>query len=270
MADAGPHGLGEGHEQPNGDPDGKCPLALAKEAESLGITVYSMVVGNFASQKTKWFFSAMSAITGGQAMSLTSANLLADAILAGARENIDMERGISTLRNHIAALEAKAGQKLTAAQRAAESERLLAAGTNSKLKLATRGLPADKLLTAPAARVAQAKSAANLQELRALWDKPVGVDAGTDTGTGGASSTVTRIARMSAARDARSTDKVEIECYAQGSKVRARVISAGYDRSKNCQFPRAIRAVGKKFVVDTVVDAGSFYRVKGSITPCYS
>lgn len=30
MADAGPHGLGEGHEQPNGDPDGKDPLVLAR------------------------------------------------------------------------------------------------------------------------------------------------------------------------------------------------------------------------------------------------
>ena len=49
------------------------------------------------------------------------------------------------------------------------------------------------------------------------------------------------------------------------SQVRAKVVSAGYDPAKNVQFPRDIRAAGKRFVVGTVVDAGSFYRVKGEI-----
>ena len=72
---------------------------------------------------------------------------------------------------------------------------------------------------------------------------------------------------MATARDARSTSAVTIECVSDGSKIRARVISPGYDPEKNCQFPRDLRAVGKMFSVDTVVDVGSFYRVKGNIVP---
>ena len=61
------------------------------------------------------------------------------------------------------------------------------------------------------------------------------------------------------------TDKVMIECVNEGGKLRAKVISAGFDRTKNCQFPRAKRVLGKKFLVDRsdLVDAGTFYRVSG-------
>ena len=60
-----------------------------------------------------------------------------------------------------------------------------------------------------------------------------------------------------------------MQVEASAKKVRAKVISEGYDSSKNCQYPRDIRVPGKKFWCDTVVDAGSFYRVKGEIkTAC--
>jgi hypothetical protein len=59
---------------------------------------------------------------------------------------------------------------------------------------------------------------------------------------------------------------VLIECIKEGSKVRAKIISEGYDPAKNCQFPKNIRVAGKRFWAETVVDAGSFYRVKGEIT----
>ena len=78
--------------------------------------------------------------------------------------------------------------------------------------------------------------------------------------------TAERVMAMRSARDARSTEKVIVECVQEGKKVRARVISPGYDPDKNCQFPRAVREAGKRFEVDMVVDAGSFYRVKGDIT----
>lgn len=66
----------------------------------------------------------------------------------------------------------------------------------------------------------------------------------------------------------RDTSKgVIVECIKDGSKVRARVISPGFKKSYNCQFPRNIREVGAKFVVDEVreVAGGGFYRVLGNI-----
>jgi predicted DNA-binding WGR domain protein len=66
----------------------------------------------------------------------------------------------------------------------------------------------------------------------------------------------------------RDTSKgVIVECIQDGSKVRARVISPGYKKTYNCQFPRNIREVGAKFVVDEVreVSGGGFYRVLGNI-----
>ena len=66
----------------------------------------------------------------------------------------------------------------------------------------------------------------------------------------------------------RDTSKgVIVECIKDGSKVRARVISPGFKKNYNCQFPRNIREVGAKFVVDEVreVSGGGFYRVLGNI-----
>ena len=150
-----------------------------------------------------------------------------------------------------------------------------------------RTLPTEHVLVVPADRVDEAVSATSLAELRKIWDTvPGGGGGGFSFGfsaaTAAAGSTkkakaakkkaaaapASRIERMSAARDARSTDKVVVECFAQGSKIRARVVSDGFDPTKNCQFPKAIRAVGKRFTVDTVVDAGSFYRVRGNIEEC--
>eukprot|EP00927_Polykrikos_kofoidii_P016074 TRINITY_DN17212_c0_g1_i1.p1 TRINITY_DN17212_c0_g1~~TRINITY_DN17212_c0_g1_i1.p1 ORF type:complete len:516 (+),score=72.35 TRINITY_DN17212_c0_g1_i1:68-1549(+) len=63
-----------------------------------------------------------------------------------------------------------------------------------------------------------------------------------------------------------STDgKVVIQCVKDGGKVRARVVSPGYNASLNCQFPKALRDAGAKFVVDSVdlSPSGDFYRCRG-------
>ncbi|TFI54970.1 VWA domain-containing protein [Mastigocladus laminosus UU774] len=60
---------------------------------------------------------------------------------------------------------------------------------------------------------------------------------------------------------------VELYCVREGGKLRVKVISDGYDATKNVQFPRAIRAEGARYVVEGVELStdGSFYRVSGKI-----
>ncbi|MEH2070309.1 MAG: VWA domain-containing protein [Nostoc sp.] len=61
---------------------------------------------------------------------------------------------------------------------------------------------------------------------------------------------------------------VELHCVREGGKLRIKVISDGYDSTKNVQFPRAIRAEGARYVVEglELSSDGSFYRVSGNIT----
>lgn len=61
---------------------------------------------------------------------------------------------------------------------------------------------------------------------------------------------------------------IELHCIREGGKLRVKVISDGYDNTKNIQFPRAIRAEGARYVVENLELSknGSFYRVIGDIT----
>ena len=60
---------------------------------------------------------------------------------------------------------------------------------------------------------------------------------------------------------------VLIECYKQGSKLRVRVLSEGYDKTWNVQFPKNLREDKARFVVDEVRTSsrGGFYRAYGTI-----
>ncbi|GGU59118.1 WGR domain-containing protein [Streptomyces lavendofoliae] len=59
---------------------------------------------------------------------------------------------------------------------------------------------------------------------------------------------------------------VVVECVQQGGRMRVHVVSDGYERSWNVQFPRAIREPGARYVVDALHPAsGGFYRVRGDI-----
>ena len=64
-----------------------------------------------------------------------------------------------------------------------------------------------------------------------------------------------------------ATQGVVVECVKEGSKLRVRVVSPGYQRDWFCQFPKDIRKAGQRYVVDQVREAtqGGFYRVLGDI-----
>lgn len=64
-----------------------------------------------------------------------------------------------------------------------------------------------------------------------------------------------------------SSKGVIVECVKQAGKLRMRVISPGFKKTYNCQFPRNIRVEGAKYVVDEVreVSGGGFYRALGEI-----
>ncbi len=61
---------------------------------------------------------------------------------------------------------------------------------------------------------------------------------------------------------------VELHCVREGGKLRVKVLSEGYDASKNVQFPRSIRAEGARYVVEALElsSDGNFYRAKGTIS----
>ena len=60
---------------------------------------------------------------------------------------------------------------------------------------------------------------------------------------------------------------VIVECYEQGSKPRIRPVSAGYNKKWNVQFPKELREIGARYVVDELRESGSggFYRAHGAI-----
>jgi Ca-activated chloride channel family protein len=60
---------------------------------------------------------------------------------------------------------------------------------------------------------------------------------------------------------------VLVQCVKEGSKLRARVVSDGYDPNFNMRFPRDIREEGILYVVDEVIEAsgGGSYIACGDI-----
>ncbi|MGW6454944.1 WGR domain-containing protein [Streptomyces sp. NPDC055078] len=59
---------------------------------------------------------------------------------------------------------------------------------------------------------------------------------------------------------------VVVQCVQEGGRVRVQVVSDGFEPSWNVQFPRGIREVGARYVVDTLHPSpAGFYRVRGEI-----
>ncbi len=83
--------------------------------------------------------------------------------------------------------------------------------------------------------------------------------------TGKASSAPATAADLEVTSD--TTDAVLIQCVKDGSKLRARVVSDGYEPTWNMRFPRSIREDGMLYVVDEVITApdGKSYIACGKI-----
>lgn len=60
---------------------------------------------------------------------------------------------------------------------------------------------------------------------------------------------------------------VRLQCVKDGSKLRVKVLSDGYDTSWNVQFPKNLRKEGTTYIVDEIRESsqGGFYRVFGNI-----
>jgi len=95
IADAPPHGLepsGDGF--PNGSPNGHDPIKIAKQMAEQDIAIYSVLCepGINSFQFARDFFIAVSKITGGEYLPLTSAHLLPKVVIGGAVELISLQR----------------------------------------------------------------------------------------------------------------------------------------------------------------------------------
>lgn len=105
IADAPPHGIGEyGDGFDSGSPDGLDPLQIAREMASRGITLFFVACEPALSGYTHAtdFYQALTGITSGLMLPLTTANLLSHAIIGSVLENLDMERIIQEVGQAVA------------------------------------------------------------------------------------------------------------------------------------------------------------------------
>jgi len=111
IADAPPHGLephGDGF--PNGDPEGRDPLEIARNMAAHNITIYTVgcepALGSYRFARD--FFCTVAELTGGQAVALGSAALLADVIINGSAEEICLTKLQREVEEEVLQVQSKA------------------------------------------------------------------------------------------------------------------------------------------------------------------
>ncbi|KAF9468516.1 hypothetical protein BDZ94DRAFT_1294116 [Collybia nuda] len=105
IADAPPHGIGEyGDGFDDGSPDGHDPLQLARQMASRGITLFFVACEPALSgySYATDFYKAVTDITSGLMLPLTTADLLSHAIVGSVLENLDMERLVREVGHAVA------------------------------------------------------------------------------------------------------------------------------------------------------------------------
>merc|ERR1711998_24006 len=173
IADAPPHGLGEsGDGFPNGCPDGNDPLQLAHTMKDRGIVCYPVgcepALGGYRFARD--FLVSLATISQGQAVTLSSAALLADVIIGGAVEEIALERIMESVDREIeeeqAAAVAAGGVELNDEEVCLRVQSKLASrGTK------VRSMKHDAVLSAPHAKNMAGKKSLKLWRDEAPSDK---------------------------------------------------------------------------------------------------
>ncbi|KIJ17753.1 hypothetical protein PAXINDRAFT_161877 [Paxillus involutus ATCC 200175] len=105
IADAPPHGIGEyGDGFDEGSPDGNDPLQIARTMASRGITLFFVACEPALSgySYATDFYQAITTITSGLMLPLTTADLLSHAIVGSVLENLDMERLVREVGHAVA------------------------------------------------------------------------------------------------------------------------------------------------------------------------
>ncbi|KAF8523214.1 hypothetical protein JB92DRAFT_3081896 [Gautieria morchelliformis] len=105
IADAPPHGIGEfGDGFDEGSPDGIDPLQIVRQMAQRGITLFFVACEPALSgySYATDFYQAITNITSGLMLPLTTANLLSHAIIGSVLENLDMERLIREVGQAVA------------------------------------------------------------------------------------------------------------------------------------------------------------------------
>jgi hypothetical protein len=95
IADAPPHGVTKsGDDYPNGDPNGLDPIQIARKMAEEGIILYVVACEPALSgyQFAHDFMAGLAQITQGKYLPLTSAHLLPDVIIGGAKEEISLQK----------------------------------------------------------------------------------------------------------------------------------------------------------------------------------
>jgi len=95
IADAPPHGIGDyGDGFEEGSPDGHDPLEIARQMAQRGITLFFVACEPALSGYlyATDFYKAITTVTSGLMVPLTTANLLSHAIIGSVLENLDMDR----------------------------------------------------------------------------------------------------------------------------------------------------------------------------------
>ncbi|WVW85094.1 hypothetical protein I302_107131 [Kwoniella bestiolae CBS 10118] len=137
VADAPPHGIGEGGDQiKGGDPDGHDPLVIARTMAQNGITFFMVACEDTLSGYSHAvdFFQAICNMTSGVMLPLTTADLLATTIVGSVLENMDMERLIGEIGVEVAQRIRQKGETMESVEEVAQElhERLLLRNEQTK------------------------------------------------------------------------------------------------------------------------------------------